>query len=589
MPLQSQSQLFKRLWSHIDHQRKLQFYLLLILMIFASLSEMLSIGSVVPFLALLTSPERVFMNDWMQPLIQLLGATTPSELLMPLTSIFCLASLFAGLMRLFLLWSNNKLSFNTAADLDIRIYRRTLYQPYSVHIARNSSEVISGISSKTNAIIYGFILPMLTLSASGVMLIVIIFGLLAIDPLITLLSLAGFGLIYILVIKLSKKRLRQNSILIAHHSTNVIRALQEGLGGIRDVLVDGTQEFYSKIYGLADITLRSAQASNKFIAQAPRYATETFGMLMIAGMTLVLANKSDSWSTTVPILGTLAFAAQRLLPILQQSYMSWASICGDHASLQDALDLLDQPFPDILTKNLSAALQFRDRIEIDQVSFQYTGNSQWALRNINLTIMRGSRVGFIGKTGCGKSTLIDIVMGLLIPTSGEVRVDGKKITHENIMLWQRHIAHVPQNIYLADATIEENIAFGVSQDQIDRQRVTEAAHKAQISDLIDTLADGYQTKIGERGVRLSGGQRQRLGIARALYKQANVIIFDEATSALDSQTEHSVMQAIESLGTELTILIIAHRIDTLKGCSKIVELEDGAVKRIASYQRIASE
>jgi ATP-binding cassette subfamily B protein len=231
-------------------------------------------------------------------------------------------------------------------------------------------------------------------------------------------------------------------------------------------------------------------------------------------------------------------------------------------------------------------IAFRDRLELKDVAFKYRASEDWVLKDINLTIARGSRIGIVGKTGCGKSTLVDVIMGLLHPTEGTLSVDGVAIDRGNVRGWQTHIAHVPQAIFLADSSIEENIAFGVPADQINRQRVREAARKAQIADIIESWSRQYQTHVGERGVRLSGGQRQRIGIARALYKQADVIIFDEATSALDYETERSVMQAVESLGEGLTILIIAHRIDTLKSCSKIVELEAGVVKRVGTYQDI---
>ena len=253
-------------------------------------------------------------------------------------------------------------------------------------------------------------------------------------------------------------------------------------------------------------------------------------------------------------------------------------------SLQDTLDLLDQPLPDYADQPASQPLPFRQQICLDQISFRYRPDSPWVLNNIDLKIEKGSRVGFIGATGCGKSTLIDVIMSLLQATEGALGVDGKAVTMVNQRAWQAHIAHVPQAIFLADSTIEENIAFGVQKERIDHERVKMAARQAQIADVIEAWSGQYQTFVGERGVRLSGGQRQRVGIARALYKQADVIIFDEATSALDSETEQAVMQAIESLSVNLTILIIAHRLSTLKNCTQIVELSDGGIKRVGSYE-----
>ena len=257
--------------------------------------------------------------------------------------------------------------------------------------------------------------------------------------------------------------------------------------------------------------------------------------------------------------------------------------------MQDTLDLLDQPLP--LDGNQSAAkpIQFQHSIGVKQVSFRYGSQTPWVLENLNLTLKKGSRVGFIGQTGSGKSTLLDIVMGLLSPTQGCLEIDGQPLTTTNQRAWQAHIAHVTQVICLSDSSIGENIAFGVPLDEIDYERVSEAARQAQIEDVIQSWPQKYQTKVGERGVRLSGGQRQRIGIARALYKQADVIILDEATSALDYETELSVMGAIEGLSENLTILIIAHRLSTLKNCTQIVELGSGTVLQVGTYQEMVHD
>jgi ATP-binding cassette subfamily B protein len=313
---------------------------------------------------------------------------------------------------------------------------------------------------------------------------------------------------------------------------------------------------------------------------------EALGMLLIAALAYTLAQQADGIAQAIPILGALALGAQRLLPVMQQVYAAWTSIHGNSVSLRDTLDLLDQPLPDHAGQPAAKPIRFQQQIKLNQISFRYSPQTPWVLRNLDLNITKGSRIGFIGTTGSGKSTLLDIVMGLLRPSEGSLEIDGQPVTTENHRAWQTRIAHVPQAIFLSDSTIEENIAFGVPKDQIDHERVRQAAQQAQIADRIDVWPKQYQTIVGERGVRLSGGQRQRIGIARALYKQADVIIFDEATSALDNETEQGIMQAIEGLGTELTILIIAHRLTTLKDCTQIVELGGGEVLQIGSYQNI---
>jgi ATP-binding cassette subfamily B protein len=556
-------------------------------MLLASFAEILSIGSVLPFLGVLTAPERIFELSVVKPFIKVLSLTAPTQLLLPLTVVFVIATIIAGAMRLLLLWASTRLSYATGADLSISIYRRTLYQPYAIHCARNSSEIINGISNKTNGVIY-IITMILTLLSSVAMLVTILIALMFVDPIIALAAFGGFGLIYIVIIRLTRKQLSINSERIARESTNVIKSLQEGLGGIRDVLIDGSQAAYCQIYRNADFPLRRAQGSSSFIGASPRYAMEALGMMLIAMLAYSLARQDDGLSKAIPILGALALGAQRLLPVLQQAYGAWTVIRGGQASLQDAIELLDQPLPNYADQSTIQSLPFMHNISLRRLSFRYSSNSPYVLKQLNLDIAKGARIGFIGTTGSGKSTLLDIIMGLLEPSDGELLIDGQPIRSSNHRSWQAHIAHVPQAIFLADSTIEENIAFGVPKEQIDQNRVRQAAQQAQIADSIESWPEQYQTFVGERGVRLSGGQRQRIGIARALYKQADVIIFDEATSALDNETEQAVMQAIENLSKDLTLLIIAHRLTTLKNCTQIVELGEGRIKRVGSYQEIVN-
>ena len=409
---------------------------------------------------------------------------------------------------------------------------------------------------------------------------------LAVDPVIALVAVGGFGLIYVVIIRLARNRLLINSQTSARESTRVIKYLQEGLGGIRDVLIDGSQAAYCRIYRKSDYPLRRANGINQFIASSPRFAIEALGVILIAGLAYLLAQQPEGINKVIPILGALALGAQRMLPVLQQIYASLSSIQGSQISLQDVLELLDQPLPDYIDKPICQPLPFERQISLKQISFRYSPQLPYVIKQVNLTIAKGSRVGFVGTTGSGKSTLLDIIMGLLQPTNGTLEVDGQVVTLINNRAWQAHISHVPQAIFLADSTVEENIAFGVHKDQIDHQRVRQAAQQAQIADSIEAWPEQYQTFVGERGIRLSGGQRQRIGIARALYKQADVIIFDEATSALDNETEQAVMQSIEGLNKDLTLLIIAHRISTLKNCTQIIELDNNGIKRTGSYQEI---
>jgi ABC-type multidrug transport system fused ATPase/permease subunit len=581
---QALNQLVKRLWGHISYRRRCQLASLFVLMLLASLAEIISIGAVLPFLTALVSPEVIFKNALAQPLIHYLGINSPQEMLFPIAAIFAIFALLAGLIRLTLLWASTRITYAIGADLSIDIYRRTLYQPYSVHLARNSSEIINSIASKTNNVI-STIMMLLNMMSSGIILIAILLALLSISAKVAIAAFVGFGLIYTAIAWITKGRLLRDGREVALQSTQVIKSLQEGLGGIRDVLLDGTQSVYCQSYLNSDIPMRRAQGSSVFLISAPRFAIEALGMVLISVLAYFLAIQPEGIASAIPVLGALALGAQRMLPALQQIYGAWSSVKGGQASLEDSLDLLGQPMP-MNHHEDSLALPFQRAIELSNLSFCYGNNSQLVLKKISLMIPKGSRLGLIGKTGSGKSTLTDILMGLLSPSDGDLNIDGLALNTHNIRAWQKHIAHVPQSIFLADSSIAENIAFGVPKNEINMVKVRHAAEKAQLASIIETWSDGYHTIVGERGARLSGGQRQRIGIARALYKEADVIIFDEATSALDNETESAVMESIEALDQDLTLIIIAHRISTLRQCTQIIELADGVIARTGSYQDI---
>lgn len=574
------------LWHHLSKRRRIQFSLLVGLMFLSAFAEVASLGAVLPFLGILIAPERVFEHSVVGGIAQNLGITSANQLLLPLTAAFIGFAVIAGAIRIFLTWANTRLAFSTGADLGIKVYRRTLYQPYWVHASQNSNEVISGITIKTNLVVFDVLVPLLTIFSATLLVIAIMVTLIAIDPVVASVAGVGFGICYVLVTWVSRRQLNRNSHYVAQEQTQVLKALQEGLGGIRDVLLDGVQEFYCDVFHKADKTLRRAQGSTVFISSSPRYAMEALGMVVIAALAYFLSQKAGGISTAFPVLGLLALGAQRLLPSLQQIYYAWASIVGSQASLADTLALLDQPLPEEQLKTTTAPLFFQEDVRLDGVHFRYNKEAPWVLNGLHLVIKKGARVGFVGSTGSGKSTTLDLLMGLLIPTKGKILVDGKSLNGKRLREWQKSIAHVPQSIYLADTTLAENIAFGLPLDKVDLKRVKRAARQAQIADYIESRPEGYQTHVGERGVRLSGGQRQRIGIARALYKQASVLVFDEATSALDNGTEQSVMDAIGMLNRNLTIVLIAHRLTTVRHCDIIVELEYGKVVAQGTYEQL---
>lgn len=588
-PLPSLFVLLRRLWLCLSQSRKRQFGLLLVLTVAASLSEVISIGALLPFLSVLASPDRVFSHPLARPIIDLLGYTEPQQLLLPLAVGFALAALVSGLMRLTLLWAQTRFGHGVGADFSIDIYRRTLYQPYRVHLGRNSSEVIAGISTKVNMVVYHVILPTILILSSFSIAVFILIALVAIDPTVALTTFAGFSTIYVSIILFTRKLLTRNGEIINRERGLVIKALQEGLGGIRNVLIDDSQAAYCEIYRKADLPLRRAMADVQVTSATPRYGIEALGLVLVSVMSYFLAAREGGIMSSIPLLGALALGAQRLLPTLQQSYASWSLMRGEQRSLADVLDLLAQPLP--LQAELPPPLPqpFHRAVTLDKLTFRYAPDTDPILNGLDLVIPQGARVGFVGATGSGKSTLLDIIVGLLEPTGGCVLIDDVPLSADTARAWQAHIAHVPQAIFLADTTIAENIAFGVPPGEIDHGRIRRAAAQAQIADDIESWSKGYLTNVGERGVRLSGGQRQRIGIARALYRNCDVIVLDEATSALDAETEAAVMQAIDGLSRDITVLVVAHRLTTLKNCTEIVDLADGTIRRRGTYRALFEE
>ena len=580
--------LLKNIWRHLSARRKMQLVMLVFLMTVGSIAEVLSIGSALPFLAILMAPDKIFSHDLAQPLIEVLRIESSVDLIAPITLFFIITVIFAGLVRIFMLWAQTKLSMSIGTDFSVKVFENILYQPYSFHLSRNSSELLSA-SQKAKEMVIWFLQPCLVVLSSSIIMLAIAITLFFIDPTIAASLFFGFGLIYILIILITRRYIARNSQILSMQHGIVTKAVQEGLGGIRDVIIDGTQSIYSKFYRDALIPMQKAQASNHMVGGCPRFAVEALGMVLIAGLAYLLAysgGQSGQFIDAIPALGAMAIGAQRLLPALQQSYNAYIYLRGNQLATQDALEFLDQPIPRDALLVANKPIPFTSSISIKNLSFQYVPDGPWVLNNLSIEIPKGARVGFVGATGCGKSTLLDIIMGLLSPTIGAVFIDGEEIDSQNRRSWQANIAHVPQHIFLTDTSVAENIAFGVPETQVNMERVKEAAEFAQIALSIESWHEAYKTVVGERGLRLSGGQRQRIGIARALYKRSKVIVLDEATSALDNETEVAVMRAIEALGRDTTILIIAHRLSTLKNCDFILDLADGSILTIGSYESL---
>jgi len=579
--------LIKRLWSHLSKKHKKQFLMLFAFMVFASFSEVISIGLILPFLGAISDASTVYDHNLMQPIIKFFNIDSPDQILLPVTIIFVSTSIIAGLIRLMLLYFTAHLSRSIGTELSVNIYRRTLYQEYAIHINQNSSDAINNIIVKTGLVIGGVIIPVANLLSSTVLIFAVTTTLLIIDTIAAITSLGVFGILYWFIIRFTHAHLVKNSECIADESSQLVKLLQEGLGGIRDVLIDGSQQFYINNYRIADVKLRRAKANNIVISGSPRFIMEALGMSLIAILAYTMSIRTDeSISTIIPVLGALALGAQRLLPALQQAYSSISSIKGAQRSLHDVVKLFEKDTPKYIDKPLPIPISFEKEINLSNLGFRYSNQTPWVFKNHNIQLAKGSCVGFIGKTGSGKSTLLDVIMGLLRPTEGKISVDRQIITEENCRGWQMHIAHVPQNIFLSDGTVEENIAYGVSNKQINYHQIKKAAKQAKIDDFIESWPEKYKTIVGERGVKLSGGQRQRIGIARALYKQVDVLILDEATSALDNKTEQAVIRSIKELSGNITIMMIAHRLTTLVNCDRIIELENNNVIRFTTYEEL---
>ena len=561
------------LWVHISPKKRFYLKLLIIVMVVTSFAEIISLGSVLPFLGLLIYPE----NSEYRYLLSYFDIKSifGENIFLAATLILIFSSIFVAFMRLFLLWLTTKVSISIGSDISYQAYKKTLYQPYIVHISRNTSNVIATISTKTNTVIYNAILPTLHILSSLMIASSMILTLLFLNAKITLIAFFFFALFYFVIVFSIRKVLQKKGEAISSNQNLLIKALQEGLSGIRDILIDGSQSFFLRYFKKADYGLRRAQGFNYFLGQSPRYIMESSAIIFIAVLAYKFSNSNGPEKSILPSLGVLALAAQKLLPVMQQIFVSWTSLQSGKAGLNDILLLLNQQVPE---KNIkSNDVFFRKSITLKDISFRYNKDGPWVLHKINLDIKKGQIIGFIGKTGGGKSTLIDIIMGLLEPSKGSVFIDGSLLNQSNCQSWKAHISHVPQFIFLADSSIKENIAFGLPVEEINDNLINYATEKAQLLDFVNSLPEKFDTIIGERGMRLSGGQRQRIGIARALYKKSEIIILDEATSSLDNETESYVMNGLEGIPGNITLIIIAHRLSTLKSCSKVFEVKNKAI------------
>ena len=575
--------LIKELWGFLSQKRKKQYYLLFFLIIIGSLSEFVSIGLVIPFLAAIATPEVVFNSPYAQPLIIFLDISNKDGMLLPMVVLFSSAAIISGIMRVTLLWFTARLSYSTGSDLNLDVYKKVLSQNFEAHKSNVSSEVINTVINKTRLVVTGVIYPSLTIFSSAFIAVIILSLLITVDPVISTSSLFIFGVFYLFIIKFSRINLSQNSVTIAKNSTRLVLFLQESLGGIRDIIIENAHNKFYQNFQDTDVKLQRAEGDNLFIGQSPKYFMESAGMVLIALIAFYLTRNSGDILESIPILGVLALSAQRLLPLLQQIYFGYSSIKGVGKSLDDVLVILRRPHNKMPDPKAVKKVIFESKIQLKNISFRYPNETRNVFTDVNLNINQGDCIGIIGDSGCGKSTLLDIIMGLLAPTSGEVSIDGVMLEKQNMQGWQSNIAHVPQSVFLTNESIEKNIAFLYDENEININFITEVVERAQLNDLISKSLKGIKTSVGERGDKLSGGQKQRVGLARAMYKKPSVFIFDESTSALDSNTEEKIIQSINSSYKARTIIMVAHRITTLKNCNQIFKLEHNKIISLGSY------
>ncbi len=575
--------LFFALWEQLEEKRKRSLFFLLFLMIISTLAELLSLAMLLPFMSIILEPNKFKKNEYVRDTFEHLDLNIEHDFLLYITMLFILITFISAIARYTLLVYNARFTFSTSSEIAVRIYTKILSQSFENHISLNSSSVIAGITQKVNSTIYAGIYPLLTLITSFVVSISIITFLLFLDVKVVLSSIMMFSMVYLLIVLLLKKRISAISRIFPEKSTLALKTLQEGLGNIRDIIVDKVQKVYIDKFSKLDIEYKNAQRDSMIFAGVPKIIIESLLMMSIAYVLFYFSSNDIDFIELLPIFSVFIISAQKLLPLIQTIYSSYTSIMSSKHSILDVLELLE--IDSSLEFRNKERIYFDDEIKLNNITFSYNNTKINTLENFSLTIKKGEKLGVVGETGSGKSTLIDILMGLLILQKGDFFIDTTKITLDKISSWQNNIAHVPQAIYLSDSTIYENIGFGIDYEKIEKGKVKNIIKKVGLEKLVNDLPDGMDTIVGERGAKLSGGQRQRIGIARALYKNANVLFLDEATSALDNKVEKSIMDVIDNL-ENMTIIIIAHRISTLSICDRIIELDKGKIIKECTYAEL---
>lgn len=557
-----------------------------------ALLDMLGVVSILPFVAVLTNPSLIETNLILNNIFQFLkiiGIENNQEFLFAL-GVFVFFTLVLSLVfKSFTTYVQIRFIYMQEYIIGKRLVEGYLHQPYSWFLNRNSADFGKTILSEVNHIVETGIRPLTEMISKGMISIALIILLFLVDLQLAIIVSVTLGGAYLLVFNFFRKFIKKIAKIRFKNNQLRFMSISEAFGGSKEVKVGRLEQFYIKLFSDSAQNYSRSISLVSFISQVPRFILEiiVFGGIMI--MILYLIRQTGSFNSSLPVISLYVFAGYRLMPALQEIYSSFTKISYVGPSV-------DRLYEDIKSLQSFNSNQFKDTIVLKKaitlknIEYNYPDTVRTALKDINLKIFAKTTVGLIGVTGSGKTTTVDIILGLLEAQKGTLEIDGQIITKYNASAWQRSIGYVPQNIYLSDNTIAANIAFGVESKNINQEAVVKASKVANLHEfVVNELPEQYQSLIGERGVRLSGGQRQRIGIARALYNNPNVLILDEATSALDNQTEQAVMDAIHNLGKNITIILIAHRLSTVKNCDKIFLLEKGKLKKEGTFEELIKE
>ncbi len=584
--------LYRKIFSLFDDRERRQFWQLTGMMIIAALIEVVAMTAVLVLLKVLADPSAVDDSGTLTKIRSALGYEDPFAFQIAM-AVAVTAIVIGGLIvRALGSYAQIRFAAMRGYTISSRLLGAYMHQPYTWFLARNSADIGKNVLNETDNLIRGMISPALRLIANILLVLAIIAFLMLVDPLVTLLSAGMLGGSYALIYLALRERLREAGEAVMEAFGERFRVSQEAMGGIKDVKLLGLEDVYRRIYEKSAKRSARSSAAIGLMLELPRFILEaiTFGTLLTVILVLLLRNGGNI-ADIVPTMGIFAFSVMRLLPAVQQIYHGLSSMRGSMPVLNtiaaDYAEAIRVPRP---AQIMSHPLRLENRLDMAGVRFRYANAMRPALSGLDMSIPARTTVGIVGGTGAGKTTLVDLILGLLVPDEGEIRVDGTPITLENQRNWQQSLGYVPQSIFLTDESIAANIAFGVPKDEIDMAAVEHAARTAALHDfVVSELPLGYSTLVGERGVRLSGGQRQRIGIARALYRDPSLLIMDEATSALDNITERVVMEAVQNIRNDKTIILIAHRLSTVRTCDRIFLMEHGVLAAQGSYEELVAK